>query len=243
MGRIAVVGAGLIGRAWAISFARAGRQVRLGTPTPAPARRAIGYIAQLLPDLAANGLLGGASPDEALGADHRPGGPRRSARRRRARAGEHAGGLGAEAGGVRNARRRGGPDAVLASSTSASCRPASPRGFPAPAAAWWSTRSTRPYLIPAVEVVPSPWTRPEVVERTARLLREAGHAPIVMARELDGFVMNRMQGALLDEAFRLVAEGGTPAPRTSISASARAWRCAGRSWGRSRPSTRTRQAG
>ena len=28
-----------------------------------------------------------------------------------------------------------------------------------------------------------------------------------MKRELDGFVMNRMQGALLEEAFRLVAEG------------------------------------
>jgi 3-hydroxyacyl-CoA dehydrogenase len=28
-----------------------------------------------------------------------------------------------------------------------------------------------------------------------------------MKREIDGFVMNRMQGALLEEAFRLVAEG------------------------------------
>jgi 3-hydroxyacyl-CoA dehydrogenase len=28
-----------------------------------------------------------------------------------------------------------------------------------------------------------------------------------MKRELDGFVMNRMQGALLEEAFRLVADG------------------------------------
>src|SRR5208337_4715471 len=64
-----------------------------------------------------------------------------------------------------------------------------------------------PYLIPAAEVVPAPWTDPAVVERTAALLRAAGHAPIVMKREIDGFVMNRMQGALLEEAFRLVAEG------------------------------------
>ena len=34
-----------------------------------------------------------------------------------------------------------------------------------------------------------------------------GQAPIVMKREIDGFVMNRMQGALLEEAFRLVADG------------------------------------
>ena len=38
-------------------------------------------------------------------------------------------------------------------------------------------------------------------------LRSAGHAPIVMKRELDGFVMNRLQGALLEEAFRLVEQG------------------------------------
>ena len=56
-------------------------------------------------------------------------------------------------------------------------------------------------------MVPAPWTDPAVVERTAEFLRAAGHAPIVMKREIDGFVMNRMQGALLEEAFRLVAEG------------------------------------
>ena len=38
-------------------------------------------------------------------------------------------------------------------------------------------------------------------------MRGIGQAPIVMRRELDGFVMNRMQGALLEEAFRLVADG------------------------------------
>ena len=64
-----------------------------------------------------------------------------------------------------------------------------------------------PYLIPAAEVVPAPWTDPAIVARTAELLRAAGHAPIVMKRELDGFVMNRLQGALLEEAFRLVAGG------------------------------------
>ena len=64
-----------------------------------------------------------------------------------------------------------------------------------------------PYLVPAAEVVPAPWTTPETVERTRKLLISAGHQPIVMKRELDGFVMNRMQGALLEEAFRLVADG------------------------------------
>jgi L-gulonate 3-dehydrogenase len=61
--------------------------------------------------------------------------------------------------------------------------------------------------VPAAEVVPAPWTSPDIVERTRAFLVAAGHAPILMKRELTGFVMNRMQSALLEEAFRLV-EGG-----------------------------------
>ena len=38
-------------------------------------------------------------------------------------------------------------------------------------------------------------------------MAEAGQQPIVMRREIDGFVVNRLQGALLHEAFRLVADG------------------------------------
>jgi len=56
-------------------------------------------------------------------------------------------------------------------------------------------------------VVPAPWTAPEVVTRTRDFLIECGQTPLVMKRELDGFIMNRLQGALLDEAFRLVADG------------------------------------
>ena len=61
--------------------------------------------------------------------------------------------------------------------------------------------------MPAVEVVPAPWTDAGVLARVGVLMRAAGHAPIMMNKEIDGFVMNRLQGALLQEAFRLVAEG------------------------------------
>ena len=64
-----------------------------------------------------------------------------------------------------------------------------------------------PYLVPAVELVPAPWTTAETMARAEKVIRGIGQAPIVMRRELDGFVMNRMQGALLEEAFRLVADG------------------------------------
>jgi 3-hydroxyacyl-CoA dehydrogenase len=68
-----------------------------------------------------------------------------------------------------------------------------------------------PYLIPAVELVPAPWTTEETMQRAAQIIEGIGMAPIVMTQELDGFVMNRLQGALLEEAFRLV-EGGYCGP-------------------------------
>jgi 3-hydroxyacyl-CoA dehydrogenase len=100
-----------------------------------------------------------------------------------------------------------GPDAVLASSTSAILPSAFTETLRGRARCIVVHPINPPYLIPAVEIVPAPWTAPAVIERTNVFLRAAGHSPIVMQRELEGFVMNRMQGALLEEAFRLV-DGG-----------------------------------
>jgi L-gulonate 3-dehydrogenase len=98
-------------------------------------------------------------------------------------------------------------DAVLASSTSAILPSAFTENLKGRARCLVVHPINPPYLIPAAEVVPAPWTAPSTVERAAEFLRSAGHAPIVMKREIDGFVMNRLQGALLEEAFRLVDQG------------------------------------
>ena len=57
MARVAVVGSGFIGRAWAITFARAGHDVALWDQDPDAPQRAIDFIASVVPDLAANDLL------------------------------------------------------------------------------------------------------------------------------------------------------------------------------------------
>ena len=67
MQKIAIIGSGFIGRAWAISFARAGYAVALWDEKPGAVDEALGYIAMLLPDLAANKLLQDASADEVKG--------------------------------------------------------------------------------------------------------------------------------------------------------------------------------
>ncbi len=207
MQKIAIIGSGFIGRAWAISFARAGYAVALWDETDGAVDKALQYIEMLLPDLAANQLLRGAAigevrgrmqaasslEDAVLGAIHvQENTPEDVALKQKvfARLDEIA-----------------GPDTVLASSTSAILPSRFTEGLAGRARCIVVHPLNPPYLIPAAEIVPAPWTDAAVVARTTALLKDAGHAPIVMQRELDGFVMNRLQGALLEEAFRLVAEG------------------------------------
>jgi 3-hydroxyacyl-CoA dehydrogenase len=207
MARVTIVGSGFIGRAWAIAFARAGHPVTLWDADPSAPGKAIEYVREILPDLQQNDLLRGRSPDEILSllrpeadlaaavaaADHiQENAPERLDLKQELFA---------------QLDRLAPPDAILASSSSAIL----PSKFTADLAGRHRCMVVHPinppYLIPAAEIVPAPWTSADAVERTRALLVAAGQAPIVMKRELDGFVMNRMQGALLEEAFRLVADG------------------------------------
>ncbi len=207
MSKVAIIGTGFVGRAWAISFARAGHEVVLWDAEAAAPEQALAYIEPLLADLAAHDLLNGGSPEvvrarmrvaptlsEALaGAIHvQENTPENVEVKRKVFAALDA---------------AAPPEAVLASSTSAILPSAFTEGLKGRGRCLVVHPINPPYLIPAAEVVPAPWTDAEAIERTAAFLRSAGHAPIVMKREIDGFVMNRMQGALLEEAFRLVAEG------------------------------------
>jgi 3-hydroxyacyl-CoA dehydrogenase len=205
--KVAVIGSGFIGRAWAISFARGGHEVALWDQDPRAPEMALAYIEKLLPDLEDNGLLNGETV-KAIALRMRP-----------------VATLEAALDGVGHVQENtpedlevkravfakldavAAPEAAIASSSSAILPSAFTESLRGRARCLVVHPINPPYLIPAVEVVPAPWTDAGVVERTAALLRAAGHAPIVMKREIDGFVMNRPQGALLEEAFRLVADG------------------------------------
>ncbi|HWK48000.1 MAG TPA: 3-hydroxyacyl-CoA dehydrogenase [Stellaceae bacterium] len=204
---IAIIGSGLIGRAWTISFARAGHAVRLYDADAGAAGAAIAFIESVLDDLAANDLLAGHDPAVVRGrivvapslaaaldgAVHvQENTPEDLATKRRVFAELDA---------------AAGQDTVLASSSSALVPSSFTEGLGGRARCLVVHPINPPYLVPAVEIVPAPWTAPDVVERTRGLMTGLGQSPIVMARELDGFVMNRLQGALLEEAFRLVESG------------------------------------
>ena len=98
------------------------------------------------------------------------------------------------------------PEAILASSS----------GHPASDLDTLVTRKERvvaahfwypPQLLPLVEVCGSPRTKPDVIERICRDLQAAGKEPVVIDRELPGFIGNRIQFAALREAWSLWAAG------------------------------------
>ncbi|KAK6633830.1 hypothetical protein RUM43_001423 [Polyplax serrata] len=63
-----------------------------------------------------------------------------------------------------------------------------------------------PYYVPLVEVVPAPWTKPEVSKTTIDIMKEIGQSPVLLNKEIDGFALNRIQYAILNEVWNLVSD-------------------------------------
>jgi 3-hydroxybutyryl-CoA dehydrogenase len=64
-----------------------------------------------------------------------------------------------------------------------------------------------PELVEVVEVVGGEHTAPETLETLSSWMEELGKAPVVVQRDTPGFVVNRLQYALLREAYALVDAG------------------------------------
>ena len=64
-----------------------------------------------------------------------------------------------------------------------------------------------PHLIPAVEIVPAPFTSGAITQVVKKIITSIDKEPLELKKEIPGFVVNRLQGALLCEAFDLVKEG------------------------------------
>jgi L-gulonate 3-dehydrogenase len=201
---ITVVGAGLVGRGWAIVFARGGHTVRIFDVTSEKIAEALKVIEENLADLASHGLV--SNPDEIRG--------RITGTTDLAEAVQEAVWVQECVFEKINIKReifqaldKNAPaDATLASSTST---------FPGSEFTSQLTGRHRclvahpinpPYLVPLVEIVPTPWTSPDITERARAFMESIQQVPIVLRREVPGFIVNRLQVALLSEAFRLVED-------------------------------------
>lgn len=203
---VAIIGSGSIGTGWAIVFADAGHQVRLFDASAERLAAADREIGERLHDLAEFGLLDGNADDvlqrlshcteleEAVdGADH-----------------------------IQecipedlNAKKQmfakldmlAASSAVLASSSSF-----------LPASAFASDLEGRnrvlvlhpanpPFLLRVAEIVPAPFTDTQTIDKTHQLMAGSDMACVRLGGEVEGFAYNRLQGALLREAYCLVRDG------------------------------------
>ncbi len=205
VGKVAIVGTGLVGSGWAIVFARAGLPVALHDAVPGAAERARALIGERLVDLAKAGLI--AEEPAAVVARVAVAGSLAEALDGAAYVQESA----FERVDVKTALMSEidaviGPDTIVGSSSSGlgvslytehvACRARCLLVHPV----------NPPYLAPIVELVPAPWTAPETLKRARALMEQVGQAPVEMTREVEGFILNRLQGVLLMEAWRLVEQ-------------------------------------
>jgi 3-hydroxybutyryl-CoA dehydrogenase len=64
-----------------------------------------------------------------------------------------------------------------------------------------------PHAIPLVEVVPNPATKADVADLVLKFLRSINSDPVLVAKEIPGFIGNRLQYAVLREALAIVRSG------------------------------------
>jgi len=205
MANAGIIGAGLIGRAWANVFARAGWTVRVWDPDAAQRANAARLIEQSLHELAAQGLVSD---------------PASAAKRvavvatleAAVNSAEYVQECGPEVLDVKRATfeqlDRAAPErAILASSTSAIVASKFTEALAGRARCIVAHPVNPPHLVPVVELCGAPWTSAETKRRARQILESVGQVPIDVKREIDGFILNRLQVALLTEAFRLVQEG------------------------------------
>lgn len=203
--KIACVGVGNVGRAWSIVFARAGYKVSLFDSADGAVENALPLIERNAQDLEAAGLIESASDLIA-----------------RVSAADTLSLAVQDVCHVQESVREDvaiktrvfqdlsevvPQDATLGSSTSA-----------IPGSEFLEQAAARercivahpvnpPSLIPLVELCPAPWTAPATVERVRTLMRDVGQRPILLKKEVPGFLLNRLQYTLVAEALHLVGEG------------------------------------
>jgi 3-hydroxyacyl-CoA dehydrogenase len=205
MPQAANIGTGLIGRSWAIVFARAGWDVALHDAEPDQCERAKVLIEAGLENLAAAGLL--EEPGEATA--------RVRIVKNLAQAVEHADfvqenvaeTIEAKTAIFRELDRCAPADVVLASSTSAIVASRFTQQLTGRSRCLVAHPVNPPHLVPLVELVGAAWTSAQTIARAEEIYESIGQVPIVVRKEVDGFILNRLQGALVAEAFRLVEEG------------------------------------
>jgi 3-hydroxyacyl-CoA dehydrogenase len=186
-------------------FARGGHEVRLWDQDKAQVAKALEHIARTLPEMAEAGLID--VPETVLS--------RISAAASLAEALDGAGFVQeniVEQAAPKQAlfaevERQAPREAILSSSTSAIMPSIIFGGLESRARCLVAHPLNPPHLAPIVELCGADFTSPGTVAAARHFMASCGMTPITVTREIEGFILNRLQLAVLNEAFRLIAGG------------------------------------
>ncbi len=203
--KTAIIGSGLIGRSWAMVFARGGHEVRLWDQDPAQVGAALAHIARTLPEMAEAGLI----DDPAATARRITGAETLEAAARDALFIQENIAERAEPKQELFARleRLAPGQAILSSSTSAIMPSIIFGALDTRHRCLVSHPMNPPHLAPIVELCGADFTDAAILEMARDFMDGCGMSAIRVKREIEGFILNRLQLAVLNEAFRLIAEG------------------------------------
>ena len=205
--KVALIGCGLIGQSWAISFLSAGFDVSLFDPVEGVTVQAKENIKAKLSDLQNHGLLENKNLSDYLDKIHL------------------ARDISQAVGGSIYVQESGPEDLDIKKELTKNIDAATPDDIPIasstsgiPASLYASDVQGKyrclvahpinpPHLIPAVEIVPAPFTSVAITQNVKEIILSIDKEPLELKKEIPGFVVNRLQGALLSEAFNLVKDG------------------------------------
>jgi L-gulonate 3-dehydrogenase len=205
MEKIAIIGTGLIGRAWTMVFARAGHSVKLYDSTAGATEKAIGLIREGLQELQQFGLIK-ESPEMVMKRVRNAGTLADAVRDADYVQENTAERLDVKRDVYRQLDEAAPAHCILASSTSTIQTSRFSEGLKGRHRCIVAHPVNPPHVVPVVEISPAPWTSPEVVAKTHALLEKVGQVAIAVRKEVEGFILNRLQAALLLESWRLVKE-------------------------------------
>lgn len=205
--KVALIGCGLIGQSWAISFLTAGFNVSLFDPVREVRATAKDKIKAKLSSLYRSGLIKNKSISDYLDGVHIAENLSDAVR----------GSIYVQESGPENLDIKKQltkkidavtpEDVPIASSTSGIPTSLYARDLQGKYRCLVAHPINPPHLIPAVEIVPAPFTSESTTKAVKEILNSIDKEPLVLKKEIPGFVVNRLQGALLTEAFNLVKDG------------------------------------
>src|SRR5690625_689097 len=196
---VAVIGAGLIGRSWSVAFANAGAAVRLYDPVKKSLEQAEEWLKKtttaqdMTEDVLSQIKFCTVLEHAVEGVSHvQESTPELLDVKRKLFA---------------TLDQTVPPNVPIYSSTSALLPSELFKGLLSASRFLIAHPTNPPHIVPLVELVPSPWTQEGIISDAISFFEGIGQDVVLLRNEIPGFVLNRLQAALVNEALRLVAEG------------------------------------